>query len=390
MITIKDKHNCCGCSACAQKCPKQCISMQEDEEGFLYPKVDLEECVDCRLCERVCPVIEPLKIQNGNDNIKAFAAINNNEAIRLESSSGGVFTAIAEKIIKDGGKVFGAKFSEDFKSVIHSWTDNLEGLIDFRGSKYLQSSINDNYKDCELFLKSGEKVLFSGTPCQIQGLKKYLGKDYDNLITIDFICHGVPSPLLWKKYVEYQEHNFKSNVIKASFRNKNHGWKNFSMSLVFKDKSEYCATLDKDPYMQMFLKDTCLRESCYNCPSKGIKRVSDITIADFWGIQYEYPEFDDNEGTSFVIIHNLKLIHLLSDDCIIKEIDLEKGAKHNSAIEKSCTKHKVRLSFFKDLNRLPFNKMIKKYAITPWYINAYRLMRRHTGKIIKKLLNKKI
>lgn len=336
--------NCTGCLACYSACPKSAILMIENNEGFLYPKVDDDKCIECGLCEKVCPAISPLKMENSES--KAFAAINNNETIRMESSSGGVFTAIAEKIIKTGGKVFGAKFSEDFKSVIHSWTDDLYGLKDFRGSKYLQSNVNNSFKECERFLKAGEKVLFSGTPCQIQGLKKYLRKEYDNLLTIDFICHGVPSPLLWQKYVEYHENIAASKVVKTSSRRKNCGWKMYSLWFAFANHSEYSKTLDKDPYMQMFLKDVCLRQSCYNCPAKGIYRVSDVTIADFWGIQSEHPDFDDDKGTSFVIVHNPKVIALFSDGCKIKEIDLNSGLRHNPAMVKILCKTKVKRYIF--------------------------------------------
>lgn len=373
--------NCTGCSACYSACPKSAILMKENNEGFLYPKVDDDKCIECGLCEKVCPAISPLKMENSES--KAFAAINNNETIRMESSSGGVFTAIAEKIIKTGGKVFGAKFSEDFKSVIHSWTDDLYGLKDFRGSKYLQSNVNNSFKECERFLKAGEKVLFSGTPCQIQGLKKYLRKEYDNLLTIDFICHGVPSPLLWQKYVEYHENIAASKVVKTSSRRKNCGWKMFSLWFAFANHSEYSKTLDKDPYMQMFLKDTCLRASCYDCPAKGLERVSDITIADFWGIQNEYPDFDDDKGSSFVIVHNPKVIALFSDVCKIKEIDLNSGLRHNPAMVKSCVKPKSRDTFFKDLQTLSFDKMIKKYVETSWYEKGYKFVKRCGRKMLK-------
>lgn len=373
--------NCTSCSACYSACPKSAILMVENNEGFLYPKVDADKCVECGLCEKVCPAISPLKMENSES--KAFAAINNNETIRMESSSGGVFTAIAEKIIKTGGKVFGARFSEDFKSVVHSWTDNMDGLKDFRGSKYLQSSVNESFKECERFLKAGEKVLFSGTPCQIQGLNKYLRKEYDNLLTIDFICHGIPSPLLWKKYVEYRETIAASKVVNFSFRHKMNGWKGYSLTFVFSNNNDYHKAFDKDPYMQMFLKDVCLRQSCYNCPAKGIYRVSDVTIADFWGIQSEHPDFDDDKGTSFVIVHNPKVIALFSDGCKIKEIDLNSGLRHNPAMVKSCAKPKSRDTFFKDLQVLSFDKMIKKYVVTPWYVKGYKFVKRCSGKVLK-------
>lgn len=380
-MKINNLSNCTGCSACYSACPKSAILMVENNEGFLYPKIDDRKCVECGLCEKVCPAISPLRVQKSE--CKAFAAINNDEAIRIESSSGGVFTAIAEKIVTTGGEVFGATFSEDFKSVVHSWTDNMDGLKDFRGSKYLQSSVNESFKECERFLKAGEKVLFSGTPCQIQGLKKYLRKEYENLLTVDIICHGVPSPLLWKLYVEYREKLAASRVVKTSSRRKNCGWKRYSLWFAFANHSEYLKTLYQDPYLQMFLKDICLRRSCYDCPAKGLQRVSDVTIADFWGIQQEYPELDDDKGTSFVIVHNPKVMPLFSDVCMVKEIELNDGLRHNPAMIKSCTKPKSRDTFFNDLQTLSFDKMIKKYAETPWYVRGCRFVRRCGGKVLR-------
>ena len=253
----------------------------------------------------------------------------------------------------------------------------------------MQSNVNDCFKECERFLKADENVLYSGTPCQIQGLKKYLRKDYDNLLTIDFICHGVPSPLLWKKYVEYHENTAASKVVKTAFRRKNCGWKQFSLWFAFANHNEYSKTLDKDPYMQMFLKDTCLRASCYDCPAKGLERISDVTIADFWGIQNEHPDLDDDKGTSFVIVHNPKAIPLFSDVCKIKEINLQSGLKYNTAMVKSWTKPKVRENFFKDLQSLSFDKMIKKYAVTPWYVKGYKFVKRCSGKVLRKIGLKK-
>ena len=200
MIDIKEKNNCCGCSACVQICPKQCISMAADNEGFLYPQVNSAICIDCGLCEKVCPVINQ---SAPREPLVVYAAKNNNEDIRLKSSSGGIFTLLAEKVIEEGGVVFGAKFDADW-NVVHDYTETIEGLAAFRGSKYVQSIIGDNFKTAKQFLNNGRKVLFSGTPCQIAGLKKYLRKEYDNLLTVDVVCHGVPSPMVWRDYLDYK------------------------------------------------------------------------------------------------------------------------------------------------------------------------------------------
>ena len=198
MIHITDREKCCGCEACIQRCPQQCITLHEDGEGFLYPETDEGRCIDCGLCEKVCPVIFQ---GTGRRPLNVYAAKNPDEEIRWESSSGGVFTLLAEKILSEGGVVFGARFDARWE-VVHDYTENVEGLSAFRGSKYVQSRIGDSFRQTECFLKTGRKVLFSGTPCQIAGLKLFLKKEYDNLLTVDFICQGVPSPGVWRKYLK--------------------------------------------------------------------------------------------------------------------------------------------------------------------------------------------
>ena len=199
MIIIEKNQQCCGCSSCEQKCPQKCIRMIEDEQGFLYPYVNEKECIKCGLCKKVCPMINPCKL---HDPIASYAAWHDDEQIRNTSSSGGVFTALAERIIDVGGVVFGARFNDDWE-VIHDYTETIYGLKAFRGSKYVQSKIGDSYIKAESFLKQNRKVLFTGTPCQIAGLKSYLHKDYNNLLSVEVICHGAPSPLVWRDYIRY-------------------------------------------------------------------------------------------------------------------------------------------------------------------------------------------
>lgn len=257
MIQIKERENCCGCSSCVQRCPKQCITMREDNEGFLYPEVEDSSCIGCGLCEIVCPMINPFEKCEPQ---KFLAAINNDEEIRLQSSSGGIFSIIAEKVIHEGGVVFGARFNDTWQ-VILDYTESTEGLAAFRGSKYVQAIVGDTYKQCEKFLKGGRKVLFSGTPCQIAGLKHYLLKEYNNLITVDFACHGVPSPLVWRKYLEEISnaavHTVDGNSIglpfftstsiikEIRFRDKSEGWKKYRFVLKFKAyNSDVCQGSD--------------------------------------------------------------------------------------------------------------------------------------------------
>lgn len=357
MIQIVDKKYCCGCSACVQKCPKQCISLNEDCEGFLYPKVDKSICIDCGLCEKVCPVL-----RQGEEHkpLKVYAAKNHDEEIRKQSSSGGIFTWIAEKVLQEGGVVFGARFDENWE-VRHDYTENIEGLVEFRGSKYVQSRIEDNYQKAETFLKQGRKVLFSGTPCQIAGLKRFLRKEYENLLTIDIVCHGVPSPGVWRKYLKEKivgisddERNIRVEAI--SFRDKITGWKNYSFSLALSDFDEngirqnksYSELSRKNYFMKGFLADLYLRPSCYACPAKSGKSGSDITLGDLWGSPNIIGNEDDDRGTCLTLIN--KDIPFLKDysSLWMKEIDYNAALIHNPAIEHSAKIPLKRTLFFKN------------------------------------------
>ena len=208
MIVLQRKEDCCGCHACATACPTQCITMREDAEGFLYPETDVSKCIDCHLCEKVCPVINPFPrpevFPNELPDPLSYAAKIDDEKIREDSSSGGIFTALAENIIRKGGVVFGVRWNEDFKSVVHDFTETLDGLSAFRGSKYLQSIVGDSYKKVRQLLTAKRPVLFTGTPCQIAGLRRFLRKDYENLFTAEVVCHGVPSPKVWRLYLDEQ------------------------------------------------------------------------------------------------------------------------------------------------------------------------------------------
>lgn len=227
MIQIKSKKDCCGCYACATRCPQQCIEMEEDNEGFRYPNTNLKQCKNCGLCERVCPVIN--RFLKAEEKPQVFACKNKNEEIRKESSSGGIFTLLAEMILLQNGVVFGAKFDTDF-AVVHDFTETANGLSAFRGSKYLQSLIGDNYQKAEQFLKQGRTVLFTGTPCQIAGLKQFLRKEYDNLLSVDFVCHGVPSPKVFRLYLKELNQHQQGFWEKIQFRNKTEGWKKYSFA----------------------------------------------------------------------------------------------------------------------------------------------------------------
>lgn len=334
MIKIKNKSNCSGCHACVNACPKHCISMVPDDEGFLYPVVDKEKCIECGICKKICPYLKPLVSKNYPD---AYACYNKNEDVRLLSSSGGMFTLFAEWILKQGGVVFGASYDEKLV-VKHIFVDNIEDLDKLRGSKYVQSVIGETFRQAKEILQTGRLVLYTGTPCQINGLLLYLGKEYDNLYTQDIICHGVPSPKLWDIYLRRQEklHNSKVDATKyPSFRSKVLGWLNFSMSIHFEKNIEYSESHSKDLFMKAFLGNLCLRPSCYKSNCKGLHRNSDITLADFWGVNNLMPDMFDDKGTSILLINTekgKKLFDEIKDLSVYKKTDLKTAVKNNALV----------------------------------------------------------
>lgn len=358
-VDVIEKNKCTGCMACKNVCPVNAIKIERDSNGFQYPKINQAKCVHCNLCKRVCPVNTPLKEQ---DHItKAYACKNKDTNIRMQSSSGGLFTLVAEYILNQNGVVFGAKFNKKFE-VVHDYILKKEELFIFRGSKYLQSKIGDNYKKAKQFLEEGRKVLFTGTPCQVEGLLTYLGKDYDNLYTQDIICHGVPSPKVWKKYLEYKEKNKKLKGI--NFRKKDIlGWNNYQVSYKY-DSSEENVHHEEDIYMKLFLKNFILRESCYSCNFKKVNRKSDITLADFWGINEVIPEFNDEKGVSALIIHSKKgkeIFDSIKDSIVFREVSVEDIKKYNPCVCKSAYYNNNRNQFFKVFRQEGLKKAIEKF-----------------------------
>lgn len=362
MIEIKNKEDCCGCYACYNICPKQCITMKIDDEGFWYPDIDKNKCINCNLCEKVCPIINPVK--RADSKKIAYAGMNKDEQIRIKSSSGGIFSILAEYIIKNNGVVYGAGFDEDF-NIKHKRILYNTDLDLLRGSKYVQSSIGDIYKQVKNDLESNMLVLFTGTPCQVEGLRSYLKKEYANLITMDFICHGVPSPLVWKKYLEEIKKSKQENIKNIYFRNKDIGWKVFSLKIIF-DEKIYSNNLNNDLFMKGFLQDVYLRPSCYSCKFKKINRISDITVADFWGIENILPKMDDDKGTSLIVVHSEKgkqLFDKLSEKMILNEVDLNEAIKYNPSMISSVKYNEKRNSFFAELNSGKIlTDLIRKYT----------------------------
>ena len=355
---VKDR--CIGCSVCKSKCPKNCIDLKPNSEGFLYPQIDYNKCFKCGLCDKVCPVLRR-KDNGSNYEIKTYAVKHKDESIRVNSSSGGAFSLFAKYVLEKQGVVFGAAFSEDFK-VKHDFIENIDDLNKFQGSKYVQSDIGDNYVKAEKFIKAGRLVLFSGTPCQIAGLKTYLGKDYDNLITVDFACHGVPSPLVWEKYLNFLQKKYGAEIVDAKFRNKTYGWDDFALSISFSTGERLCESHKTNDMMQVFLKNYCLRNACYNCQFKGVKRDSDITLCDFWGVQEVYPELYDKSGVSLIMLNGLRgeeLFYKVKNLAYVQKVDTDKGIKYNSAVVKSVMRPVERDIFIKQIKLKPFGDAIR-------------------------------
>lgn len=349
MIHITDKNNCCGCSACASICPKHCITMQEDKEGFLYPTVNKSDCIDCGLCEKVCHELHPFE---SREPLKVLAAINKDEEVRMSSSSGGIFYLLAEKTIAEGGVVFGARFDEQWQVVI-DYAETMEGVKAFMGSKYVQARLATAYTEAQRFLKEGRKVLFSGTPCQIAGLHHFLRKQYDNLLTVDIICHGTPSPKVWSRYLDEVVTAGRKAINDVQFRNKRNGWKAFNFSMEYNKDGHivsFCSHHQENHFMRAFLCNMILRPSCYQCQAKNGKSHSDITIADFWGINIEMPEMDDDKGTGLLLINTNKGQTALDYDRIsYRETTTDVIHRYNPAYIHSVAVHPKREDFFSRL-----------------------------------------
>jgi len=366
----KDKrYICSGCTACANRCPVGCITMKRDKMGFMYPEVDEEKCIHCDVCDKVCSEMRSKYSQDGAD-AGACAVVGTDESVRKASSSGGLFHLIAKRIIAQGGVVFGASFSDDFHWVKHIAVESADDLYKLQGSKYVQSDINSSYSAAKNYLEQGRKVLFSGTPCQASGLSAFLDKDYDNLLLVDIVCHGVPSPDVWDKYLGGLERKYNGKATAVSFRDKRYGWNNYVLSVRFDNGREYVKNREEDLFMRGFLHDYYLRPSCYDCAHKGLKRVADITLGDLWGAQTLCPELNDNKGTSLVITSSPKgraILEKVSADMKSSAVDLNEAVKFNPAIIKSAGDCAERVKFEEMYSAGCANSLLDKFCSRPLY-----------------------
>lgn len=391
-MIANDRKDCVGCYACFNACPFAAITMKEDAEGFRYPEVAPEKCRKCGACERACPslnlkAIYPQTSENMDEVPKTYAAINTDEKIRKDSSSGGIFHLLASKCIEQGGIVFGAGFDEDWE-VCHQSAKTKEDLAKLRVSKYLQSRVEDTFRQVQKELKTGRQVLFSGTPCQCAALKQFLKKDYENLFLVDFICHGVPSPAVWRKYLALRAN--KKEIRRISFRNKNLSWERYLLAIFFENANKYLAAdLTQDLYLQGFLQNIYLRPSCHACKFCRANRPTDITLADFWGVKEECPEMYDGKGTSLVFIHSPKGEKAFADIKARKqEVPFAKGIKNNPSMLHPSVPSPKRDKFFAEIARgnKDIMKLLYQYTKPAWSERAKGRLRRipMLVKVVKK------
>lgn len=388
------KEDCSGCQACKQICPRNAIDMIEDEEGFLYPKKN-SNCIECGLCEKICPLQN--KILNKTIEQKVYAGEYKDKDILRKSSSGGAFTAICNSFCDENYVIFGAKFDNNFH-VKHDYIEDINEIDIFRKSKYVQSDINKMYLKVKEFLNQGKKVVFSGTPCQIAGLKSFLNnKEFENLLCVDIICHGVPSAKVWNQYIKYVEKKYNSRIKEINFREKiieDKKYNSRNLKIKLENGKIITENSNKSYYLKGFHNKLFYRPSCEKCKFANSNRISDITIGDCWGINKIHPELDVHKGVSLIVINTEKgnkIKEKLEEYMNLQKLDLNFAIKENAQFREPTKFHKNRDKFYKSIdNNLKFNKKIKKYAKESYKVIIKRNITKFIPKKIKKIIKDKI
>ncbi|MDU4892501.1 MAG: Coenzyme F420 hydrogenase/dehydrogenase, beta subunit C-terminal domain [Clostridium sp.] len=354
---------CTGCYACYNACPRKSIEMIQNDKGFIYPKVNRDKCVECNICRNVCPQVNFLNVSNNYDKPKIYAGWSLDENIRLNSTSGGIFSELSKSILSKGGYVVGARYNDEHL-VEHYMIDKYDDIILLRQSKYIQSEIGLIFKCVKEKLERGSLVAFCGSPCQIAGLQNYLKKNYSNLICFDFVCRGVNSPKAYTKYLEMLEKEYKSNIKKVWFKNKTYGWNNFSTKIEFTNGKTYIKDRNSDLFMRGYIEQNLyIRECCFNCKYKEFPRVADITLADFWGVGEKDKTLDSDKGTSLIMINSAKgkeCLKNIQNSIFYKEMSLEDAINGNGCIYKSVEKNPKSDKFLRMLNKYEFDVCFKK------------------------------
>lgn len=366
----EEKGNCCGCTACMNICPRGSITMEKDEEGFAYPVIDRNTCTSCGACKEVCAFHKKNYEEKIPAGQKVYAQKHKDKEIRMKSSSGGAFSALSESVLNQGGVVYGAVFNDCFQ-VVHAKADGQETRDKMRGSKYVQSGLGDIFKEIRAELKKGTKVLFTGTPCQNGGLKSYLKQEYPNLILCDIACHGVTSPMLWEDYKTFLEENHQSKIQEVNFRNKDAGWRNTSLKVSF-DKGVYRKSMQEDPYYILFFSHYSIRPSCHQCVYTSYHRVSDITLADFWGIENSHRAFQDDIGITLVLANTEKGRKLLEETKAVTDlIESSHEAFYQPIFEMPSKASPKRQEFWRVYRNKGYGAAFKSYgrlSLTQWVI----------------------
>ena len=377
---------CSGCGACVDLCPAGAIRFEKDDEGFWYPRVDTASCVNCGKCEKICPVMT--ERQEETQQPQAYAAQSTNTRILETSSSGGVFSVLAGYVLKHGGVVFGCAMTDDCYAAEHKKVERTEELEELRGSKYLQSRTDHIFPSVKAALEHDRYVLFSGTPCQVAGLRSYLtGTNTENLITVDIVCHGAPSPFVWEKFVKHWEKIKASKIVSVQFRNKSRGWKTYSLVLTFENGQVYSNLAAKDLYCRGFIGDYFLRRSCYCCKAKGSGHVSDITLGDLWGARQVCPQMDDDRGTSLVLVNTEKgarVFREISGYLESHPIDVREALQYNPSYYVSSSRLAYRAYFMKLLNRKNIIKALEACTGTAYVYRVRRKMIAWASRLKKK------
>ncbi len=376
MIEIKRKANCCGCSACKSICPRKAISLVCDNEGFSYPVVNDELCIKCGLCLASCPISYRDSHKVGNTPLQVFAAHSRDEKIWFTSSSGGIFMALATHVIEKGGTVFGAIYDKNFK-VEHARISVKNELNKFQGSKYVQSDIDGIFHQVKIDLSNGKLVLFSGTPCQVEGLNLFLQKPFANLITCDIICHCVPSPKVFADYIAYLQEKYKSCITEINMKDKTLGWGRQSLRIRFENGEDLFNTPDSNLWNNLFYSRLISRPSCYECRFTNVNRPGDLTIGDFWGIEKTHPELYDKKGVSLIYVNTQKgkdVMENISGTLKLTECRLEESIQDN--LERPITNNPKRELFWYDYHHSSLEKIVPKYFRNNRNIMFKRLIKR--------------
>ena len=386
MISLAPHKLCSGCTACQAACGRGALTMREDVDGFRYPLIDPAICVECGACVKICPVLNPAQTRLP---MRCYAAKSKDDVLRQQSSSGGVFTELAVPVLKDGGCVYGCVMESGTFQVYHTKAEDTRGLAAMRKSKYVQSDLKDVFRDLRKEVENGRRVLFSGTPCQISGLRSFLGKDYENLLLVGIVCHGAPSYKLMMRFIECKQKKCASRFETFDFRSKATGWKNFAIQCDdAQGTSQYVEGQMTNSYMGLFNGNVAFRESCYNCLSRAGRAPTDVLIGDFWGVESLCAEMDDQKGTSVILAYTERGEKALRGTGLdLREISFDAATRFNRNVQASEKRPLLRSVIYPLLNWLPFDFVARLYrmmCLSEWEKAMYGIYR-HVRPILVRL-----